>query len=205
MTPAEFKERMEKLLHLIGWGLQYYKVWIGLRFHEEQKVGWSLEEQNRAAASFNAFFVAVSSAALDMALLQFAKVFDTDSRTASLTILMRAAKADAKLVPHTTPSELVQASKALDQSKKLVTELKRRRNQEVVHADASPAPPISNIKKKDFDQLIERIDGAFQVLHRGHHNSKVDWRILVSEVDRDTLSLLEVLVAESRASARERV
>ena len=204
MTPAEFKERLEKLLRVIGWGLQHYTVWIRLRFHEKEKVNWALEEQNRAAATFNAFFVAVSSAALDMALLQFAKVFDTDSRTASLTNLMRAAKADAKLVPHITPSELVQASKALDQSKKLVTELMRRRNQEVAHADANPAPPAGNIKKKDFDQLIDRIDGAFNVLHRGHHNGRVDWRFLVSDVEQDTLSLLEVLVAESRASTRER-
>ncbi len=204
MTPAEFEKRLEKLLHVIGWGLQYYTVWIRLRFHEKDRVNWSLEEQNRATVPFNAFFVAVSSAALDMALLQFAKVFDTDSRTASLSNLMRPAQADSKLVPHITPNELVQASKALDQSNTLVTELKRRRDQEIAHADASPAPPVGNIKKRDFDHLIECIQEAFNVLHRGHRNSSVHWGSLVSDADQDTLSLFDVLVAESRGSTRER-
>ena len=106
MTRAEFKRRLDQLRQVIIDGLVYYAAWKNLLLREEGKVSWSLEEQNRVLGRFRGFLTPVGHALPNTALMQFAKVFDTHRRAASLLNLLRAAGQDTGLVPGHTSAEV---------------------------------------------------------------------------------------------------
>ena len=146
MTSTEFGKRLEQLMKIITAGLIYYAAWIKIRLHDADKVTWTLEEQNEALGRFGRFLNPVGSALNSMALMQFAKAFDPDSRTASLKILLDAAQRTPSLVPGRTAADLAAVSSQIKQSERIIKKLTRVRNQSLAHADASPKPVAGLIK-----------------------------------------------------------
>lgn len=155
-------------------GLAYYAVWKGLGLHEEGKVEWSVEEQNNVLGRFRGFFTPVGFALLDMAVIEFTKMFDEDSRTASLTNLLRAARKESNIVPHVSAGDLRETARQIKQSQTVLTTLKRMRDQRLVHVDADPTP-VDPLLTKDFDALTESVKSAFNTLSVGHDGNVWGW------------------------------
>ncbi len=153
MTSAEFGKRLDQLLEIIINGLRYYTAWINIRLYDADKVTWTFEEQNEALDSFGRFLTPVGSALRSMALMQFAKAFDRDPRTASLTILLGEAQRTPSLVPARTAADLAAVSSQIKHSERIIKKLTSVRNQSLAHADASPMP-VAGLTKRDFDTLI---------------------------------------------------
>ena len=193
MTSAEFVKRLDQLLDIITDGLMYYVAWINIRLPDADKVTWTLDEQNEARDRFRRFFRPVGSALNSMALIQFAKAFDRDPRTASLTNLLDAAQRTPSLVPNRTAADLAAVSSQIKQSERIIKKLKRVRNQSLTHADASPKP-VAGLLKRDFDNLIEHTKSAFEYLWSGHKRAGISWNPLVQEVSRDTGEVMGILV-----------
>ena len=202
MTPAEFRKRLDQLQKVITRGLYYNAVWTNLHFHDQGKVPWSLEEQNQVLGRFKGFFTPVRFALLDMALIEFNKVFDTDSKAASLWNLLGAARRDTSLVPGHTSAEVNAVRGQFQQSKKVLTALKRRRDQQLAHVDANPAP-VDPILKKDFDDLVERVVWAFNWLSTAHDGRVIIWDSSVQEVEQHTTDVLDALREEMERKQKE--
>jgi hypothetical protein len=197
MTRAEFRKRLDQLQEVITRGSAYYAVWKNLRLHDEGGVSWSLEEQNQVLGRFRGFFTPVALALLDMALMQFAKVFDTDPRTASLSNLLRAARQDTSLVSGRTSAEVGAVSTGLQRSKKILAGLKRMRDQRLAHVDADPGP-VDPLLTAEFDGLVEDVESAFNWLSRAHDGQLVSWEHWLRRVERDTSQILDMCVEQLR-------
>jgi hypothetical protein len=197
MTPAEFRKRLGQLQEVITRGLHYYAAWTNLLLREEGKVSWSLEEQNQVLGRFKGFFTPVGFALLHMAFIEFNKVFDTDPKAASLWNLLGAAGQDTSLVSDRTPADVAAVSRQSRQSRKMLTALKRRRNQQLAHVDADPAP-VDPILKKDFDDLVEHVVSAFNWLSTTHDGRVISWEQSLQRVERDTSQILDMCVEQLR-------
>jgi hypothetical protein len=195
ITHTEFRKRLEQLREVIARGSAYWAVSKKLRYHEEGKVSWSLEEQNKIFGEFQGFLTPVALAVLDMAFLELNKVFDADPRTASLLNLLRAARQDASLVSGRTPEDVGAVSSQLRQSERTLKVLKRRRDQQLAHVDANPAP-VDPLLVKEFDRLIEDVRSAFIWLSTAHYGRPVSWEWLIPEVEADTSRVMGALLEE---------
>lgn len=202
MTRAEFRKRLGQLQEVITRGLTYYAVWKNLRLHDEGKASWSLEEQNQVLGRFRGFFTPAGFALLDMTLMQFAKVFDTDPKTASLLNLLGAARQDASLVSGHTSAEVDAVSRQFRQSKRIRTALERMRNQQLAHVDADPAP-VDRLLTAEFDGLVEHVESAFNWLSRAHDGRLFSWEQSLRDVERHTTDVLGILREEMERKQKE--
>jgi hypothetical protein len=198
MKPEEFRKRLDRLQGVLRRGLAFYTVWKRLRLHDPSEVSWSLEEANEVAGRYRGFFTPVALALRDMALMEFAKLFDTDRRTASLTNLLAAAQQEPSLIPNASAGDVDKVSAQLRRSKRILTGLKRKRDQEMAHIDAEPLP-VDPILSADFDKLVDDVKSAFSFLW-AHSGRDVSWD--EPTTDWHTTEMLRALVEETRQSKR---
>ncbi len=199
MTDGEFQKRLRQLMEEIVKGLLYYAAWVTLALWDDDEVSWSLDEQNETVGSFGDFLTPVASAVNGMALMQFAKVLDEKSRTASLTTLLDAAQRKPSLVPNRTPADLAAVSKQLKQSDRTITKLRRVRNKKLAHAEANPQQ-VAGLMKGDFDRLVGDIKSAFDCLSAGRGDPRIAWDIPVQRVEWQGREVMRLLVEEARSS-----
>ena len=129
MQRQEFKRQLDELCKVISDGIAYFSAWRGLMVEDED----SAHALNR----YRGLFLPARSALLWMTLMQFAKVFDRDSRTVSLRNLLTAAKKDREhLTPYATEENLRHIEQKVDASEGLLERLKRLRIQRIAHHDA---------------------------------------------------------------------
>ena len=195
ITHTEFRKRLEQLREVIARGSAYWAVSKKLRYREEGKVSWSLEEQDKILGRFHGFFTPVALAVLDMAFLEFNKVFDADPRTVSLRNLLRAARQDTSLVPGRAPAEVNAVWSQLQQSQRILKVLKRRRDQRLAHVDANAAP-VDPLLVKEFDSLAEDVRSAFSWLAEAHYGRPFSWDWLIPEVEAGTSQVMSTLLEE---------
>jgi hypothetical protein len=202
MTRAEFKRQLDRLREIITDGLVCYAAWKSLLIREESKVPWSLEEHNKVLGRFRGLLTPVGHALLNTALMQFAKVFDSRIRTASLWNLLGAARRDASLISGHTSAEVDEQRRRLRQSKKILMGLKQMRDQRLAHAQVDPAP-VAPLLMRDFDDLVERVRSAFNWLSTAHDGNLVSWQGSLQDVERDTTEVLGILRGEMERKQRE--
>lgn len=202
MTHGEFRKRLDQLREVIARGLAYYAVWKKLSLHDASKVSWSLEDQNSLFGRFRGFFTPVGFALDDMALIEFVKVFDTDRRTASLTNLLRAARQDTTLIPHASAGDMDKLSAQLRESKRLLTALKRKRDQQLVHIDVDPLP-VDPIRTTELDKLVEALKSAFNSLSTAHDGQFLSWEASLRQIDDHTIAILRILQEEMGRKQKE--
>jgi len=195
MRHDQFGQRLDQLQQALSRGLAYYTVWKNLRLHDPTKVSWSLEEQNEVLGRFRGFFTPVSLALLDMTLMEFAKVFDKDPKTASLTSLLEAARDDTTLIPHASIGDVDKVSAQLGQSERILTGLKRMRDQQLAHIYVKPVA-VGPIRNTEFDKLVEDVKSAFNFLSTAHDGRAVSWEYGLQTTDRHTTEILRLLVEE---------
>ncbi len=202
MTRSEFKKRLGQMREALERGSAYYTAWKCLRLRADAKVSWSLEDQNNVLGRYRGFFTPAAFALLDMALIEFAKLFDTNVRTASLTNLLRAARLDATLVPHTSPIQLREVSDEIKQSRTLLRTLKQTRNQHLAHLDANP-DPRDPLMTQDFDQFIAHVQTAFNTLSGGHDKNVYSFEYMLRDTERHTTEVLEILLHQIGRARQE--
>ncbi len=203
MTRAEFKKRLDALSEVLNRGLVYYAVWQKLVLRDPNSALWSLDQLNDALGRFRGFFTPIGHALLDGAYLQFAKVFDKNPRTASLGILLNAARKDMTLVPGATPPDLKNLADELKQDTALLEQLKNRRDQYIAQVDANPAP-LAPQRKTEFDTFVERVKAAFNTLSVAHDGNVYSWDDMLRRADRDTVEVMRIAMQElerARAAA----
>ena len=198
MTRDEFKKQLDQLIDAISRGLYYYEVEKKLRYYEKDTVSWSRDEQYTLLGRYKGFFTPVCLALHDMTLMQFVKVFDTDSQTASLTNLLAAVGQDpVVLVPRVTAADVRTESKKLQQHKKIITVLKRLRNQRLAHMDASPAP-LDPVLIGEFETLLKGVKAAVGFLSSAHAGQALAWELW--EGSWDTTRVMGILIEDSKVA-----
>lgn len=203
LTKTQFKERLDRLQEVIMSGLAFYAVWNKLRLHDATEVSWSLDRQNQILGRWNGFFAPVGIALQRMAMLEFAKVFDTDTRTASLTVLLNEAKRDGSLIPHAQTTDLTDISDKLRQAEATLETITTLRNQRLAHADASP-DPLPPLMSQKIESLADDIKFAFNRLSAAHDQNVYSWDFALRSSERDTTEVLAILLKEIELKEMQR-
>jgi hypothetical protein len=93
MYHQEFTKHLHTLRDIISNGVGYFSVWYTLANLNE--------EEAHALNRYRGFFIPARASVRDMALLQFAKVFDRHRKAVSLRNLLSVAKdKPALFIPH---------------------------------------------------------------------------------------------------------
>ncbi len=196
MTSEEFGRRLDLLRQAITQGLASYNLWLRIAFRDDS-ASWSLEAQDKMLGDFKGFFTPIGNALFTMTFFQFAKLFDRHRNTASLWVLLNAARRQPSLVPNRTRDELDAAWTQLQSNRKILQRLRRRRNQQIAHIDANPKRGDPLIKR-DFDKLIQDVKSAFNCLAIGHAARGTRWGLMLREIDRHSAEVLRLLMQETR-------
>jgi len=190
-----FKQRLEQLNEIIMGGLGCYSVWNKLRLRDPSEVDWSLERQNEILGRWLGFFTIVVAALQQMAMLEFAKVFDTDPRTVSLIVLLDEAKRDRSLVPNADDAELAAISEKIQEAETTRETIRQLRNQRLAHADAYPGQ-LPELMNHSVESLAENIQDAFNRLSRAHDQSTYSWAHALRTSSSHTFEILRILSKE---------
>ena len=184
MTPEEFASRRDQLRSLLLRGKCYYVITLEL---------WRTPERVDVLNRFLGFFNLVRQAVIDAAFLSYAKAYDPDSRTASIRVLLDAAKANPSVLAHNATDGELDALEALVRSNDhTLGNLRRLRNQRLAHVDASPSGDMS-LEKGKLDRLVEDTEQAFNTLSRMHDRSSTLFLIQVGDTERHTRQVIETL------------
>lgn len=202
MTPDEFGEQLAQLREAMTRGLAYYTVWKGIAFRDEAKAKASLEEESAVLGRFRGFFTPVGLALHDMALMQFAKMFDKGATTVSLRRLLGAARGDPSLVPHAKAADLRETSRQMKQSEAVLANLKRMRDQRIAHVDAAPEP-VDPLLIRDLDGLAEYVTTAFNTLSVGYDQNWLSLEQMLRTSERHTAEVLGILIEEMERTRQE--
>ncbi len=202
MTRNEFKKRLGQLYEVIMRGLAYYEVWSKLRLHDQAEVSWTLEEQDQLLGRHRGFFTPVGLALMDMALIEFAKVFDGRPGTASLWNLLSAARQDASLVPHQESNAVDEISEPLRRQHNLLQKLRRRRNRWLAHVDANPGP-VDSIMSQEIESLAEEVKSAYNRLSAAHDGSVIAWDFPLRTYGGHATDVLGILLEEIERKQEE--
>ena len=185
MTPEDFKRRLEELHQsVIAPGLAFYAVYKAL---------WPTGQVLGVINRFIGFFGLVRVALHGMMLMQFAKVFDKDSRAIGLTNLLRSAKEDVnRLTPHATRTDLEEMLTQLLKHEKQLEKIKRIKNTRLAHLDSRPYERVP-LPKGELDRLVEAIQSVFKQLSYAHDRTGKDASLLEEESGRHTGEILRIL------------
>lgn len=193
MTPEEFVSRRDQLRSLLLRAKCYYVITLEL---------WPTPERVDILNRFLGFLGLVRQAVIDAAFLSYAKVYDTDSRTASFRVLLDAAKANAKvLAPNAGDGELDALEALVRRNDQTLENLRRLRNQRLAHIDSNPSGDMS-LEKGKLDRLVEDTEQAYNDLSRMHDRSATLFSIQVGDTERHTRQVIETL--QNAEDARRR-
>lgn len=193
MTPEEFLSRLDQLRSLLLRAKCYYVITLEI---------WPTPERVDLLNRFLGFFGLVRQAVIDAACLSYAKAYDPDSRTASIRVLLDAAKANPSvLAPNATNGELDTLEALVRSNDQTLGNLRRLRNQRLAHADASPSGDMS-LQKGKLDRLVQDTERAFNDLSRMHDRSQTFFGMQVSDTERHTRQVIEALQKAEDARRR---
>ena len=154
---------------------------------------WPTPERVDILNRFLGFLGLVLQAVIDATFLSYAKAYDTDSRTASIRVLIDAAKANPRvLTPNAGDGEIDVLDTLIRHNSQMLDNLRRLRNQRLAHIDADPSGDMS-LNKGELDRLVEDTERAFNDLSRMHSNSGTLFLMQVNDTKRHTLQVIETL------------
>lgn len=201
MKPKDFASRRDQLRSLLQRAKCYYVIVLEL---------WPTPERVDILNRFIGFFRLVQWAVLDAAFLSYAKAYDTDSRTASIRVLLDAAKANPSiLAAHAADGELNTLEALVGRNDNTLKNLRRLRNKRLAHINAYPSGDMSAEKRK-FDQLVEDTERVFNDLSRMHDGSSTLFILQASDTERHTRQAIETFqkaegARRQRGAARIRI
>lgn len=194
MEPQEFKHQLVEIRTIISDGIAYFSAWHGLMV--EDKV--SAQALNR----YRGLFLPARNALLWAALMQFAKVFDRDSRTVSLRNLLTLAKNDREnLTPYAAEENLLDLEQKIDASEGLLERLKGFRDQRLAHHDATVTGNIS-LQYGEVRKLVEEIKSIYNSLTLGHDRSTTAFEYLARHAEWHTSEVVRIMREEKDRAVR---
>jgi uncharacterized Fe-S cluster-containing radical SAM superfamily protein len=185
MKPQEFKRQLDELRTIITDGIAYFSAWRGLTVEDEV----SAHALNR----YRGLFLPARNALLWMTFMQFAKVFDPDTRTISLRNLLIAAKADREnLTPHANEENLQKLEEQIDTNEDLLQRLKSLRDQRIAHHDAKITGD-TRLLYGETRKLVEAVKSIYNSLTSYHDRSITSFEYLVREAERHTAEVVQIM------------
>jgi len=196
MDYREFNRQLDELSNIISDGITYFSVWHCLTVEDDE----SAQALNR----YRGLFLPTKVAMQNMALMQFAKVFDRHHKAISLRNLLLAAKGNREqLTPHITEEDLQNIENGIDTSDNLLSRLKCYRDQRLAHHD-SFITKDSPIFYGEMQTLMKDTVSMYNALRVGHKRGVVTYEHLVTEVERHTSKVVQ-LVREDRERAIQKL
>jgi hypothetical protein len=184
---TEFARQVGELANQISQASLAYTVALAL---------WPTPEAVDTMNRWLNFFSPARNACHVTFVMGFAKVADEDSRTMSLTNLIRLAKEDPpQFVPNLSLSDLEEMEDQIAAHAGVLESIKLKRNQHLAHLDAIPDPDQPLIKG-DVDQLNETLKEVFNRLSRGFGGSFTDWSFMEKRAEEQTGDVLRILEEE---------
>jgi len=197
MELGEFKRQLHELRDVLTNGIAYFSAWYRIA---------NLDDRSANALSrYRGFFLPAQLSLKQMALLQFAKVFDRDRRTVSLYNLLSAAKNEPRLlVPYAKENDLQNLESKITRNDELLSHLKSYRDQRLAHHDQT----VSRDTSLPFGQvrrLIDEVKEIYNSLSNWHEGSTTSFDFLSREAERHTSEVIEMMCEEmDRARLRIR-
>jgi len=195
MEQQDFKKQLAELRDIISDGIAYFSAWYIIANLDEN----SAHALNR----YRGFFLPVQLSLKNMALLQFAKVFDHDPRTVSLRNLLSAAKSNPTLlVPHAEGDDLQNLESKIDSNEKVLGHLKSYRDQRLAHHDQVVSRDTSLLFGQ-VRQLIDDVKDMYNSLSKWHEDSTTSFDFMSREAEEHTSRVKRIMCEErDRAKAR---
>jgi len=196
MEHKEFKRQLDELRTIITDGIAYFSAWQAIANLDEN----SAHALNR----YRGFFLPAQVSLKNMALLQFSKIFDPDTRTISLRNLLSAVKENRQLLtPHAEEDDLKRIEHLIDSNEESLNHLKGFRDQRLAHHDKVISSDTSLTFGK-VRKLIDDVKVIYNSLSRGHERSTTAFDFISREAERHTLQVIEIM-CEERDRAKERI
>ncbi len=195
MELEEFKRQLYELRNIIVNGIAYFSAWYGIANLDDR----SAHALNR----YRGFFKPAQLSLNQMALLQFAKVFDPNPRTVSLRSLLSAAKNNSRLlVPYAKEQDLQNLESKISDNDELLSHLKSYRDQRLAHHDQVVSRDTS-LPFGQVRQLIEDVKDMYDSLSNWHEGSTTSFGFISREAKEHTSEVIEIMCEErGRASLR---
>ena len=195
MELEEFKRQLHELQNIIINGIAYFSAWYGIA---------SLDESSAHALNrYRGFFIPAQLSLMNMALLQFAKLFDHDPRTVSLRNLFSAAKSNPTLlVPYAEGDDLQNLESKIDSNEKVLGHLKSFRDQRLAHHDQVVSKDTS-LPYGQVRQLIDDVKDMYNSLSEWHEGSITSFDFISREAEEHTSKVIEIM-CEERDRAKQR-
>ncbi|MHB8086050.1 MAG: AbiU2 domain-containing protein [Dehalococcoidia bacterium] len=184
----EFKRQLDELQKIISEGIACLSAWQDL----------NVEDKESAAAlnRYKGLFMPARVALLNWALMQFAKVFDRDTRTVSLRNLVVAAKGNMKdLLPYARENDLIDIETKINAIEGVLEKLKTNRDQRLAHRD-SIATSDNHLLYGEVLKLVDDVDYLFNILSRGHENGTYSFDQLVKTSRWHTSEVIRIMVED---------
>ena len=149
MEPQEFNRQLIELRKIIADGIAYFSAWRSLRVGDEDSA--------QALNHYRGLFLPAQIALQSQTLMQFAKVFDKHPKAISLRNLLSAANENRlNLIPYATEKELQDIEEKINNSKNLLTRLKRYLKPDLLIIDDFALKEFSKTQAEDLYELIDR-------------------------------------------------
>ena len=185
MKIEDYKKQLIELRNIIIDGILYFSVWYVMSNLDE--------DMARGLNRYRGFFMPARKSLNDMALLQFAKVFDNDRRTVSLRNLLLAARSNPTvLVPYAKGDDLDKLESKIDSNEELLGRLKNYRDQRLAHHDRKVKRDTS-LKYGQMRQLIDDVKDMYNSLSQGHEQSITSFDFVTREAQRHTSKAMEIM------------
>lgn len=188
MTSEEFEKQLNELRTIINDGIAYFSAWRGLMVEDD--------ESAHALDRYRGLFLPARNALLWMALMQFAKVFDHDSRTVSLrNLLTQALENREELTPNATSVEIEDIIEQVEANEALLERLKRLRDQRLAHHDHITRGDLS-LPFGEVERVVEEIQAMYNSLRRGHDRVYTAFGNIAKDAARHTSQVVSIMREE---------
>jgi len=161
------------------------------------------EDAAKSLNRFRGFFLPARNSLLNMALMQFAKVFDKHKSTVSLRNLIEAAESDPiNLAKNAVEGELENIKLNIASNEKLLEDLKTYRDKRLAHHDFI-APSDTHLQYGKIRDLVKSTQSAYNQLTKYFDSSITIFESLEKESERHTREVIELMM-EERAKIRNK-
>jgi hypothetical protein len=185
MKLEDYRKQLRELRDIITDGIVYFSVWYVMANLDDNMA--------RALNRYRGFFLSARKSLNDMALLQFAKVFDHDPRTVSLHNLLSAARSNPTvLVPYAEGDDLQNLERKIDSNEELLGHLKNYRDQRLAHHDREVTKDTS-LPHGQVRQLVDDVEDMYNSLSRGHEQSITSFDFICRQAREHTSNAMKIM------------
>ena len=183
MNHSEFGRQLIGLRSDLIEAQAFYNVWLTI---------WPSEGAVDTLNQWKGFFGPVIRALNGMTILQLTKMFDRNSKAASIPNLIMAAKGNAdELIPHGSTADLEDWESRLSEIEEVLHGLRTLRDQRVAHHDINQEEAY--VLKGELDDFFEKTKVLFNRLSYCHSRTRSNFDQVKDQSIEDAAGILQVL------------